>query len=267
MFGGRRLIVVEDADEFVSEHRGQLEQLCERPPRRAVLVLELKSWKSNTRLARRISECGLELECSELAGARLQGWLAEFCQQRFGKQLARDAAALLVELVGEGLGSLEQEVDKLATAIGDRARITAEDVRQYVGGWKTETTWAMLNAVRDDHPAEALACLHTLVVAGEPGPKLLGGVGFVFRKLAEATELARQGRPLAAALRDAGVFPRDVDAAERYLRRIRRPRAEKILARLVQADSELKGGSPLNERLQLELLLLWLAGRAPSGPV
>ena len=47
---------------------------------------------------------------------------------------------------------------------------------------------------------------------------------------------------------------------ERYLRRVKRPRAEKILARLLKADSDLKGGSPLSDRLQMELLLLWLAG-------
>jgi hypothetical protein len=61
-------------------------------------------------------------------------------------------------------------------------------------------------------------------------------------------------------LKEAGVFPRDVEKAERYLRRIRRPRAERILSRLVRADSDIKGGSVLSERLQMELLLLWLGG-------
>jgi hypothetical protein len=41
---------------------------------------------------------------------------------------------------------------------------------------------------------------------------------------------------------------------------VKRPRAEKILARLLKADSDLKGGSQLSDRLQMELLLLWLAG-------
>ena len=69
-----------------------------------------------------------------------------------------------------------------------------------------------------------------------------------------------ESAPLRAALQQAGVFPRDVESTERYLRRIGRQRAEQILALLLQADSGLKGGSRLPERLQLEQLLLRLCG-------
>ncbi|MBX3444763.1 MAG: DNA polymerase III subunit delta [Planctomyces sp.] len=260
MFGDRRLVIVEDADSFITDNRSQLETYCDKPSKKSVLVLDVKSWRSNTRLAKRLDAMGLAIECTELAGPRLIAWLADSAQSQHGKQLSRDAAALIVELAGTGLGLLEQEVAKLAAYVGDRPKIGVEDVRQLVGGWKAETTWTMLDAVRDGDADTALACLHKLLVAGEAAPKLLGGAGYVFRKLAVATELSRQGRPLPVALKEAGVFPRDVDKAERYLRRIRRPRAERILARLVRADADLKGGSPLNDRLQMELFLLWLAG-------
>ncbi|QDT52530.1 DNA polymerase III subunit delta [Caulifigura coniformis] len=260
MFTSRRLVVVEDADDFVTKHRGQLESYIEKPSKKSTFVLDLKSWKKNTRLAKKLDELGLEIDCSELAGPRLTGWLVESAESEYGKQLSRDAAALMVELAGSGLGLLEQELGKLASYVGDRPRITPEDVRQMVGGWKAETTWTMLDAVRDGDPGSALSCLEKLLTAGEAGPRLLGGISFVFRKLGDATERSREGVPLPAALKDAGVFFRDIEKAERYLRRVRRPRAEKILARLLKADSDLKGGSPLTERLQMELLLLWLAG-------
>jgi len=190
----------------------------------------------------------------------LTAWLVDSSETLYGKQLSRDAAALMVELAGTGLGLLEQELGKLSSYVGDRPRITPEDVRQMVGGWKAETTWTMLDAVRDGDPGTALGCLEKLLTAGEAGPKLLGGVSFVFRKLADATERSREGVQLPAALKDAGVFFRDIEKAERYLRRVKRPRAEKILARLLKADSDLKGGSQLSDRLQMELLLLWLSG-------
>ena len=260
MFTSRRMVVVEDADDFVSQHRGQLESYIDKPSKKSTLVLDIKSWKKNTRLAKRLDEQGLEIDCSELAGPKLIGWLVDSAEGGYGKQLSRDAAALMVELAGTGLGLLEQELGKLASYVGDQPRITPEDVRQMVGGWKAETTWTMLDAVRDGDPGTALGCLEKLLTAGEAGPKLLGGVSFVFRKLADATERSREGVQLPAALKDAGVFFRDIEKAERYLRRVKRPRAEKILARLLKADSDLKGGSQLSDRLQMELLLLWLAG-------
>jgi DNA polymerase-3 subunit delta len=100
-----------------------------------------------------------------------------------------------------------------------------------------------------------------LLEAGEPGPKLLGGINFVYRKYAFATERALH-ESLDAALKAAGVFPFDQRSAAAYLRRIGREKAEQILTALVTADAGLKGGSRLPERLQMELLLLKLAGAA-----
>jgi DNA polymerase-3 subunit delta len=263
MFGERRLVVVDDADEFVSAHRAALEHYADKSARQAVLVLDVKSWRKTTRLAKRVDAAGLELDCSELAGAQLQRWLVEHAQARYGKQLARDAATLMTELAGSGMGLLDQELAKLTAYVGDRARIGLDDVRALVGGWRAETTWKMTDAIRDASPAAALRALEKLLTAGEPAPKILGGLNYVFRKYARATELSRRGTPLRAALQQAGVFPRDIDSTERYLRRIGRQRAEYIVALLLQADNGLKGGSRLSERLQLEQLLLRLCGCVP----
>ena len=72
MFASSRLVVVEDADDFVTKYRDLLEAYCLKPASRSVLVIDCKSWKSNTRLAKKIAESGLELDCGELAAGPLQ---------------------------------------------------------------------------------------------------------------------------------------------------------------------------------------------------
>lgn len=263
MFQDQRLVIVEGADEFISRNRAALERYVEQPSRQSVLLLDVKTWRSNTKLAKKIEKSGLHVECSELTGAALLRWLTDHAEAEYGKQLNRDAAALTAELAGNGLGLLDQELAKLSAYVGDRDRIGVEDVRALVGGWKAETTWKMTDAVRDGNVALALQALGKLLTAGEPPLKILGGVGYVFRKYARATELARQGASLASALKTAGVFPRDVERSERYLRRIGRPRAETILRALLEADSGLKGASRLPEQVQLELLLTRLTGTLP----
>ena len=265
MFSSARAVVVDDADEFVSRNRDGLEDYFERPSKSGLLVLSVKSWPKTTRLAKRLPKIGVDVECSELTGAPLQRWITDQAQSRSGKRISRDAVALLIELAGTSLGLLSSELDKLASFVGDRDQIGVEDVRTLVGGWRAETTWEMINAVRDGRAEAAIAALDRLLTAGEPPPKLLGGINFVFRKLAEATEHSRTGTPLRAALKQAGVFPRDIDAAERYLRRVGRPRAEEILPSLAAADANLKGRSRVSERLQMEQLLLALCGTLPRA--
>lgn len=261
MFASSRLVVVEDADEFVTKHREGLEAYCLKPSSRSVLVLDCKSWKSNTRLAKKIAESGLELDCGELAAGALQKWITDHAATEHGKQLSRDSASLLMELAGTGLGQLSMELAKLASFVGERQQIKPEDVRQLVGGWKAEETWTMTDAVRDGNPGLALTCLSKLLHAGEAAPKILGGLIYVFKKFAVATERSRRQMPLREALREAGIFPRDIETSERYLKRLGRPRADQLFARLADADRDLKGGSRLPDRLQLEQLLLWLSGQ------
>ena len=259
MWGDRRLVILDDADDFVSDHRAALERYVEQPAKKSVLALQVKSWPKTTRLAKMLAQSGLDIECSELKGAALSKWLVDTARETHHVTLSRDGAALLMELIGEELGMLDQELAKLATYVGEKGTITAEAVQGLVGGWKTETTWAMTDGVRDGHLPEALHALNQLLDAGEAPLKLLGGIGFVFRKLAYATELSRS-QPLPQALKDAGVFPRDIAAAEQYLRRLGRVKAERLLHTLISIDSGLKGSNPLPDRTQMELLLFRLAG-------
>ncbi|MEQ9411727.1 MAG: DNA polymerase III subunit delta [Fuerstiella sp.] len=260
MFGDRRIVLVENADDFVSENRAGLEKYVASPAKTSLLVLDVKSWPKNTKLAKATDKIGLNLECGEMKGAALRKWLIKTAHQQHNKQLDNDTAALIIELAGDSLGLLEQELNKLASLVGDVEVITQDDVTRVVGGWRIQTTWAMLDAIRDGKVGTAIDYLDRLILAGDAPQKVLGGLTFTFRKLAEATELARQTRDLSTALRTAGVFPAAVGPSEQYLKRIGFDKASRIFQLLVEADANMKGGSRIDPKLQLEALFVTLAG-------
>lgn len=260
MWGGRRLVIVDDADDFVSNHRAALEKYVDKPARKSVLLLKVKSFPKTTRIAKQVAASGLEVDCSELKGAALQKWLQDTARQTYQQTLSRDAATLLMDLIGNDLGMLDQELQKLASFAGPDATLTAEVVQKMVGGWRTETIWALVDAVRDNNLNLAIEALDQLLEAGEAPLKLLGGISYTFKKYAQAVELSH-GSSLDQALRQAGIFPNVVQASQAYLRRIGRARAEQLLNRLLEVQMGLKGSSQLPERMQLEMLLMQLAGR------
>lgn len=261
MWNPKQVVYVEDADEFVTKYRTELEKYLDKPAKKSVLVLDVKTWPSTTRLAKKTAEIGLPLDCGSLKMPDLIKWLVENCQTRHDRKIDRAAAETLVELAGTDLGMLDQELEKLAAFVGEKGKIDAKAVEALVGGWRVETTWKMLDAVRDGNLAVALEYLDKLLVSGEHPLKLLGGVNYVFRQLAQATELSRQGTPLPAAIAQAGVKPFQSQAATTYLKRIGRPRAEKIYRQLLQADLDIKGASQLPERVLMERLLMQLGGK------
>src|SRR5215471_16325938 len=62
--GGRRMVLIEDAGEFVSKNREALEDYCAKPRASSVLVLSVDSWPANTRLYKKLAETGLQINCN-----------------------------------------------------------------------------------------------------------------------------------------------------------------------------------------------------------
>jgi DNA polymerase-3 subunit delta len=260
MWGDRRLVIVEDADEFVTKYRAGLEKLVDKPAKKSVLVLDVESWVKTTRIYKQIQAVGLEIECSDMKGSQLLKWIQETAGETYNCSITREAAVLLVELIGEELGMLDSEIAKVASYVGAQGKVGVDDVKGLVGGWRLETTWAMTDATRDKDLDFALKALDQLLTAGEAPLKLYGGISFVFKKFSQAADFSRT-TTLDQALRQAGAFPNAIAPGQTYLRRLGRPKAERILQRLLRIEAGLKGMDPLPERVQLERLLLDLAGK------
>ena len=137
MWGDSRTVIVEEADDFVSRFRSGLENYVAAPAKKSTLILVVKSWPKTTRLAKAVAKTHLAVDCSPFKPEKLIPWASETAKRDHGKQLSRNTASLLIELVGTGFGTVVQEITKLATYVGSRDRITEEDIRAVVGGWAT----------------------------------------------------------------------------------------------------------------------------------
>jgi len=268
LFGsGRRLVIVEDADPFITDHRPELEDYVAKPQPGAVLVLEVKTWPATTRLAKAVAETGLSVECKSLKEPETKRWLLDRATTRHGVRLESAAAEALLELVPLELGILAQELEKLSLLAGDKGRIDAQLVTENVGGWRTRTTWEMIDAAADGRTRDAFEQLHRLIAAGEKPHAIFPPLSHSLRQLAAAARLVddaqRAGRrlPLHAALKQAGVFPFKLANAERQLRQIGRERALCLVDWLLAADLAMKGynSADARARMELERLLLRLA--------
>jgi DNA polymerase-3 subunit delta len=259
--GPRRLVVVEGADVFVTRYRTSLEKYFAKPAPAGVLVLEVRSWPSNTRLAK-LLESAATIACKALAAQRIPEWCVQRAGSAHGKQLSSSAAQLLVDLTGPDLGQLDQELAKLAVYAGEAARIDTGDVDRLVGNSRAESTWKVFDALAGSRPGEALAVLDRVLDQGEEPLKVLGAFSMQLRRLVQAYRLTQQGRPLPAALAEAGVPPFAVRGCEQQLRHLGRRRAERLYDWLVETDLGLKGGSPLPPRTLLERLVVRMARKA-----
>lgn len=257
----RRIVVVRQADKFVSAAREQLERIFQNPPPTGVLVLECRSFPKTTRLYKAAQAAGAELhECKKLSGRATADFVQNAARER-GKRMDPAAAAALTNLIGVDTGMLIGEVEKLALYVGERDRITPDDVRDLVGQSREEKIFAVMDAAGIGRLPVAFDLWHQ-VLATDPAAvyRAVGGIAFVLRKWLGAHRLAADGMSAAAIAPKVMMYGR-VRELETILRRLSPSRLEMLLAALAELDAQAKTGRRSIEK-GIEALLVRVAAAA-----
>jgi DNA polymerase-3 subunit delta len=254
----RRVVVVRDADKFVTAAREALERYLEKPAPTGVLVLEVRSFPKNTRLYKAAMAAGGEVhECRKLQGRALQEYAIAQAELR-GKTLPPPVAARLIDLVGNDAGAVEAELEKLALYIDERREIRDEDVTDLVGLSREETIFRVADEAALGRLPQALRLWHH-TLATDPGApfRAVGGLAFVLRRWLDAHAALADGAAPGAVARKAGLWGRE-NQLQNLLRRQSAPRLQQALAALAHLDAQAKSGARSIEK-GVELFLLRLA--------
>ena len=92
MFGGSKIVVMRNADDFVSRFREQLEDYLEHPSNSATLVLRVKSLPGNQRVAKLIAKVGAVDKCEPPEPYELPGWITQRAKSVHKIAIVPDAA-------------------------------------------------------------------------------------------------------------------------------------------------------------------------------
>lgn len=257
-FSKRRVVLVDDADPFVTKHRKELEAYIESPSQTGNLILMVKSLPGNTRLAKLTAKSGQAIDCSSPKESDLLPWMTNHASTLESK-LEAPAARLLLELVGPELGLLAAEIDKLSIYAADSGKIRREDVARLVEAGRLENVWKVLDAATEGNGGLAAKLLDDLISSGEHPVPLLAAMVSALLKVHHAGRLRAARLSLAEACRAAGVAQFAVERTGRQHAHLGPGRVDQLPAVLLKADLDIKGGSQLEPRVVLETLVVWLA--------
>ena len=240
----RRLVVLRDADAFVTKHRGPLEDYLSSPSKTSSLMLIVSRWDSKWRLAKLAGKIGDYIDCSVPAKQSLTAFLRDSAERR-SKKISRDAAELLEQWVGKDRASLDAEIEKLSLFVGERAEITIEDVSTLVAATAGPTPYALTNAITAGDPVAALDSLGGMLAARGDEFKVLGMIAWHLRRVLKAQ------RQLAAGKQPDVWLPYDQRRPFRAMLQRRSPRKlHQDFRRLLCADMEMKSGLEPKAALQ-----------------
>lgn len=239
----RRVVVIRDADGFISAHREPLERYIDAPSKTGVLVLVCRTFPKTTRLYKQIAAAGGRVvECKKPNARGLVEFVSGEAVAR-GKRLEPAAAARIVEQVGDDLGSLANEVEKLALFVGARSQITLADVQALVGMSREEKIFAVMDAAGSGDLVQALAqWRHVLDSDNAAEFKAVGGVAFMLRKWHAAQRMAAAGGAVRDIAPKVMMWGREREL-EIILKRQKAPRVRAAWAALAELDAQAKSGA------------------------
>ena len=282
--GPTRAAVVRNADAFVTSARPALESLASAARGgRGLVILEVRSFPANTRLAKAVAAHGLQIDTSIPQRYDVAAWVRQWAQLKHGLQLAIATAQRLLERLGNNLGQVDQALARLSASLPPSASslmtptIPPEAVDAFAGTPQQRTAWGMIDSAAAGNASEAVSQLAALLDAGEHPVGLSAQAATVLRRFSTAARLLAlpvgAGRPVGIeqALREAGVaaWPKALDQARDALLQLGAHRARQLPAALLELDRALKGDASrgLRARLALERLFCKMARQAPVSRV
>ncbi len=272
LFGGGRIVVVEDAGEML---RGALEAFAAyaaRPTPSAVLVLVATGLDGRLKGAKQLKEAAEVIACEPPRPWELLTWIRDRARDAYGLQAGEATTGALRRLVGEDLGLLDAALARLREQIAPRVLLRPEDVEGSTEDHRSPAIFEPLNAIEEGDLRAGLAAIaaafeegiriHEDVVSedGAVAAILLDHMHRAYVKLLRYHLLRKLGASEDDAARRAGCSPKQVSF---FVPRARKHRLETLVSRhghFAEADAALKGSGAAGGREVLEKLVLDLLG-------
>ena len=243
--GSRRLVVVRAVDELSAKVAEPLAAYCHAPNPSTVLLLLAGQSLPATHWLYKVVPRPLIIAALPPTGGQTVGWVRARARAS-GIELGDEAAALLVELVGDDVTRLWGEVEKAAlSGEAGRRRVSVAEVRAVVGESRARHVFDLTRALVRGDLGGALGLLGSLLGAGEDPLALLGMLTREARAAWRAADGLRRGRPDSDIASDLGRPPAAAAAMIEHARALAPGIAARHLRRCWEVERRLKlGGAP-----------------------
>ena len=247
MMGARRLVVVRELEAGSTAFFEAAVAYAKAPVPEAVVVLrgerfpKVEKGGSNwaVRVRNAVKKTGLYVS---LAAKDVSA--VDFARERAraaGKELSGPDARVLVEVIGDDLSRLSNEVDKLALYVGEAPAITSEAIHEASALLAHAAIWDLTSALATRDASAALEALHRLQEGGDDPRRLLGMIAWQCRDLLRVAARVRAGVPERQIRSDVRMR---YDVMKRVLPRIHQhgfPHEGELMGRLADANRQRNG--------------------------
>ena len=128
----KQVVILKEA-----QHMGQIEKLesyIEKPLASTILVIAYKDKNVDGRktFGKLLKTKSVFIATKKMYDNKLPEWVSGFVSEK-GFQISTKAVQMIVDHIGNDISRIQNEIDKLVVNLGDRKKITEDDIEKYIG--------------------------------------------------------------------------------------------------------------------------------------
>jgi len=241
MMADRQVVIVKEAQEL-SRTIEKLESYAENPQPTTVLAIayKYKTLDKRKKVTKLIDKVGVVFESKKLYENQVGDWIKRILHGK-GYGIEPKAAAMLVEFLGNDLGKINNELDKLAIILPQGSTITPKLIEDNIGISKDYNVFELRKAIGEKDQLKAYKIAEYFSQNPKDNP-LVMTVGLVFGFFSQLLQYhgLKDKTPSNAAklLRVNHYFVKDYDIA---LRNYPMKKVSQVVATLRDIDVKSKG--------------------------
>ena len=246
MMSDRRVVVIKEFDKLLSgdSDKELVSAYITRPLESTCLVLLTEKPDFRTKPFTDLKKNGSVFSFNPLYDNQIPTWIAARCK-KMGKEADIEACRLIQAYIGNSLRAIQNELDKLFTYLGERMRVTPEDVADVVGVSRGFTIFDLQNAIGKKNIGEAIRIVKRIIETGEPSLQLtIAMLTRYFNLVWKVQDMLNHGASesdvIAATRISSYYFKNYAEAARRFSS----SQIENSFSVLLDADLQLKSTSP-----------------------
>jgi DNA polymerase-3 subunit delta len=242
LFGETTLLILDRANELVSEQAAEVATLVRFPVEHVRLVI-LHAGQANR--AKAVLDACRDAHAATIDAPKISkiSERLDFVKSEArtaGRRMADDAARTLVDAVGSDLRELAAAVSQLVSDTD--GAITSEVVTTYYAGRADVTSFQVADLAVDGRTADALGQLRHALGSGVAPVLVTSALASALRSIGRVASAPRGTRPADLA-RDLGMPPWKVDVVRRQVKGWSAEGLSDAVAAVAQADAAVKGAN------------------------
>ena len=182
LFSTKKLFIIRGPQKIKGKASLDLLSLCKHPIADHIIVLVSDDWSIRSSFISKIEGMMTPIDVQTPFSNDLKKWVKYLIKQR-GKGSNSYLEELLVDMAGDSLGHLDNEIEKICLLIGDRNNIDVDDVERFSGWQRDRQRWEFLLALGGKEYSKAMSLGKNIIAKSESMLSLLIPLSALFQEM------------------------------------------------------------------------------------